>query len=90
MRTRLLAILLSVTIIVPFWASTVSAAEDPVVRFVVFEAQDCDHCLAVREEVLIPLSAEYGEQLEIRYFDIGATENYEVMVELEKAYGVSG
>ena len=90
MRTRLLAILLSVTIIVPFWASTVSAAEDPVVRFFVFEAQDCDHCLAVREEVLAPLSAEYGEQVEIRYFDIGAMENYEVMVELEKAHGVSG
>jgi glutaredoxin len=90
MRRRLLAILLSVITVVPVWASIAWAAEPPVVGLFVFEAQDCDHCQAVKEEVLNPLREEYGEQVEIRYFDIGAIENYEVMVELERTYGVSG
>jgi glutaredoxin len=90
MRRRLLGTLLCLIIIVPLWVSAAWAADGPVARFFVFEAQDCDHCRAVKEEVLTPLSAEYGEQVEIRYFDIGAIENYEVMVELEKASGVSG
>jgi len=90
MRKRLLDTLLCLIIIVSLWASTAWAADGPVARFFVFEAQDCDHCQAVKEEVLAPLSAEYGGQVEIRHFDIGAIENYEVMVELEKVYGVSG
>jgi cytochrome c biogenesis protein CcdA len=65
-------------------------AEEPVVRFFVFEAQDCDHCWVVREQVLAPLQEQYGPQVEIQAFDIGAMENYEVMVRLEKEYGVSG
>jgi cytochrome c biogenesis protein CcdA/glutaredoxin len=68
----------------------VAGAEEPVVRFFVFEAQDCEHCRVVREEVLAPLQEQYGRQIEIQTFDIGAMENYEVMVRLEKEYGVSG
>ena len=68
----------------------VAGAEEPVVRFFVFEAQDCEHCRVVREEVLAPVQQEYGRQVEIQTFDIGAMENYEVMVRLEKEYGVSG
>lgn len=69
----------------------VANAEEPVARFFVFEAQDCAHCQTVKEEVLIPLSSDqYGDQVEIRFFDIGALENYEVMVRLEGEYGISG
>ncbi len=90
MRARLLAILPCLILVAAFWGPLVAAAEGPIVRFFVFEAQDCSYCQAVKEEVLIPLSAEYGEQVEIRYFDIGAIENYEVMVRLEREHGVSG
>jgi thiol-disulfide isomerase/thioredoxin len=68
----------------------VATAEEPVARVFVFEAQDCAYCQAVENEVLAPLRQEYGQQLEIRAFDIGALENYETMVRLEREYEVSG
>ncbi|HAL60880.1 MAG TPA: hypothetical protein DCP08_00550 [Chloroflexi bacterium] len=64
-------------------------AQEPVVRFFVFYAQDCAHCQAVEEEVLIPLSQRYGEQIEVRRFDISVPQNYEVMLRLEGEYGFS-
>src|SRR4030042_5715345 len=90
MRARLLAMLPCLILVVGLWAPWAAAAEEPVVLFFVFEAQDCEHCRVVREEVLAPLQEEYGRQVEIQTFDIGAMENYEVMVRLEKKYGVSG
>jgi cytochrome c biogenesis protein CcdA/thiol-disulfide isomerase/thioredoxin len=68
----------------------IAGADEPVVRFFVFEAQDCEHCQAVREQVLAPLQEEYGSQVEIKAFDIGAMDNYVIMVRVEKEYGVSG
>jgi glutaredoxin len=70
--------------------ATVAGAEEPVVRFFVFEAQNCEHCQVVREQVLAPLQERYGRQVEVKTFDIGAMQNYEVMVRMEKEYGVSG
>lgn len=67
-----------------------ASADEPVARFFVFQAQDCAYCRAVDEEVLIPLAAEYGGRVEIRTFDIGAFENYEVLLRLERQYGVPG
>jgi thiol-disulfide isomerase/thioredoxin/sulfite exporter TauE/SafE len=68
----------------------IGMADEPVARFFVFEAQDCDHCHAVEEEVLAPLAEEYGDRVEIKQFDISSVANYEVMVRLEREYGVSG
>ncbi|MDH4209757.1 MAG: thioredoxin family protein, partial [Anaerolineae bacterium] len=90
MRARLLAIFPGLMLLIALWSPLAAAVEDPVVRFFVFEAQDCSHCQAVEEQVLTPLAEEYGGQIEIKRFDIGAMENYEVMVRLEKEYGVSG
>jgi glutaredoxin/sulfite exporter TauE/SafE len=90
MFRRLLFILLVALLGTLSLAPAVGAADEPVARLFVFEAQDCDHCHAVKEEVLAPLAEEYGERVEIRYFDIGAIQNYEVMVRLEQEYGVSG
>ncbi len=83
-------ILLSLCILSLLCFPVVTSADQPVARFFVFHAQDCAHCRAVEEGVLTPLSEEYGEQIEIKFFDIGALENYEVMVRLEREYGVSG
>jgi glutaredoxin len=90
MPRRLLLLLLFVTAAMLALLPVVGAADEPVARFFVFEAQDCDHCHAVKDGVLAPLAEEYGDRVEIRYFDIGAIENYEVMVRLEREYGVSG
>jgi thiol-disulfide isomerase/thioredoxin len=90
MLKRLTIVQLCVILIMLSLLAPVVGAEQPVVRFFVFEAQDCEHCQAVREQVLVPLQEKYGPQVEIKGFDIGAMENYEVMVRLEKQYGVSG
>jgi len=90
MSARLVLILLCLTLVVLSLVPAVASADQPVARFVVFEAQDCEHCQAVREEVLTPLTEEYGPNVEIRVFDIGAVQNYEVMVQLEREYRVSG
>ncbi len=90
MRARLLVVLPCLILVAVLWASLATAAEDPVVRFFVFEAQDCVVCQAVEKQVLMPLLEEYGAQVEIKRFDIGAMENYEVMVRLERQHGVSG
>ncbi len=81
------ATLLTVTLLL---LPGLASADEPVARFFVFQAQDCAHCQAVDEEVLSPLAAEYGDRVEIRTFDIGASENYEVMLRLERQYGVPG
>jgi len=65
------------------------SAQGPIVRFFIFYAQDCAHCQAVEEEVLTPLSQRYGEQIEVRRFDISVPQNYEVMLRLEGEYGFS-
>lgn len=83
-------ILLSLTILSLLCLPAVTSADQPVARFFVFHAQDCEHCRVVEEDLLTPLSGEYGEQIEIRFFDIGALENYEVMVRLEREHGASG
>jgi len=90
MPKRLAPVLLCLSMVLLSWPTGVVLAQEPVARFFVFEAQECEHCQAVREEVLAPLKAEYGDRIELRIFDIGAMENYELMVRLEKEYGVSG
>ena len=64
------------------------SAAQPVVRAFYFFSQDCSHCQAVLGEVLPPLLQKYGPQLELRYFDIAATENYRALLVLEKSRGV--
>jgi hypothetical protein len=90
MRKRLSFLFVSLTIVSLLFLPAITRAEEPVARFFVFEAQDCDHCRAVEEGVLTPLQEEYGGRVEIRAFDIGALENYEVMLRLEREYEVSG
>ncbi len=89
MHRRLLYLLLSLTILSLLCMPVATSANQPVARFFVFQAQDCLHCRAVEEDVLSPLKQEYGEQIEIRSFDLGALENYEVMIRLEREYGLS-
>jgi glutaredoxin len=90
MSTRIVTLLLCLTLLVLFLVPAAAGADQPVARFVVFEAQACEHCEAVREEVFTPLMEDYGSRIEIRVFDIGAVQNYEAMVHLEREYGVSG
>lgn len=46
------------------------ADSGPVVRMVYFTANDCPHCATVVDEVLNPLQAEYGAQMQIKVVEI--------------------
>jgi cytochrome c biogenesis protein CcdA/thiol-disulfide isomerase/thioredoxin len=81
--TAILAMFLFISCAFPLGAA------EPVVRAFYFFSQDCSHCQAVLGEVLPPLLQKYGSQLELRYFDIAATDNYRALLALEKRYGVT-
>ncbi len=59
------------------------------VRMVYFYATDCDHCMAIIEELLQPLQTEYGERMEIKMVEISDPRGYELMIEAEEIFGVS-
>jgi len=65
------------------------AASGSVVRVVYFYANDCPHCIAVIDEVLKPLQAQYGERLQIKMIEITAPDHYELLVRAEEIYGVA-
>ncbi|MBN1178133.1 MAG: hypothetical protein JXD18_02910 [Anaerolineae bacterium] len=73
-------------------ASYVAAQEDaPVVRMLYFWREGCTHCAAVEEEILAPLQEQYGDQIEIRMLEAGAStnpENYELLVRIEEVFNV--
>ncbi|UCC63853.1 MAG: hypothetical protein JSV36_01995 [Anaerolineae bacterium] len=45
-------------------------AQDAVVRFHFFYAEDCDACRAIKEEFLPSLAERYGGQMGINYLDV--------------------
>lgn len=59
------------------------------VRMVYFTANDCPHCAAVVNEVLNPLQAEYGDQMQIKVVEISDPVNYEMLIRAEEMFGVS-
>ena len=61
----------------------------PVVRMVYFTSAECLHCGAIVNEVLSPLQAEYGDQLQIKVVEISDPANYEMMIRAEELCGVT-
>ncbi len=59
-----------------------------VVRILFFYSVDCPHCQAVQEQVLTPLKTRYGDQVDIREFEISAPANYELLIRAEAQFGV--
>jgi hypothetical protein len=60
------------------------AQSGPVVRLVYFYSQDCPHCMPVISEVLTPLQAERGSQVQIKTVDISEPANYKMMIRAEE------
>ncbi|MFN2304652.1 MAG: cytochrome c biogenesis CcdA family protein [Anaerolineales bacterium] len=48
-----------------------------------FYANDCPHCIAVLEEVILPMQEKYGGLLDIRILEIGNPDYYEAMLLIE-------
>ena len=86
-----------VAVLILVWAGVAWARGDPVVRMVFFYRDDCPHCLAVIEEVLKPLQAEYGNRLEIKMVQYHDPQQpgevdpikYDMFIRAEEMLGVS-
>ncbi len=65
-----------------------SAAQEPVVRAVLFYSETCPHCQAILNEVLPPLQARYGSRLEVRLIEISTPGNYQTMLRIESLHAV--
>jgi cytochrome c biogenesis protein CcdA/glutaredoxin len=82
--TRLAAALL----VLAFMGGGAASAQDGVVRFRFFYAEDCEHCQALKNEQFPELLAKHGSLLEIVYLEISDPSIFQQMVALEKAYEV--
>jgi len=60
-----------------------------VVRMVYFTAEECSHCNAIINDVLTPLQAEYGDQIQIKMIEISDPDNYEMLIRAEDTFGVT-
>ena len=89
LRYRLWMVLLVLVLALAWGMGTVRAEGDPVVRMVYFTAAECPHCAAVMNEVLAPLQAKYGDQMQIKVIEISDPANYEMLIRAEEIFGVS-
>jgi len=60
-----------------------------VVHILYFYSVDCPHCQTVEEEVLGPLQAQYGDQLDLRMLEISDPANYELLVHTEEFFDIA-
>ncbi len=61
---------------------------DAPVHGLYFYSESCSHCQAIYNEVISPLKAEYGDNLDLRMLKIDFPENYELLIRAEQAFGV--
>lgn len=64
-------------------------ADEPVVRALLFYAEDCPHCQRVLQEIVPQLQMEYGDRLAIKLLEISDPEVYSQLLALEAIYGVT-
>ena len=84
--TRLAAALL--VLMLTIMGGGTASAQDAVVRFRFFYSEDCEHCLAIKNELFPDLLDEYGSQIEIIYLEISEPSVFQQMVAFEKEYNV--
>jgi len=87
-KSRLWAILLVLILVLVWGAGTARAEGQAVVRIVYFTAKDCPYCAVVMNEVLAPLKAKYGDQMQIKVVEISDPANYEMLIRAEEMFGV--
>jgi cytochrome c biogenesis protein CcdA/glutaredoxin len=87
-RSRIASFLLAVALLWTALSIPVDGQDDATVRIVYFYATTCEHCQVVIEEILQPLQTEYGEQMAIKMVEISEPENYELLIEAERAFDI--
>ncbi|MCD6576662.1 MAG: cytochrome c biogenesis protein CcdA [Anaerolineaceae bacterium] len=53
-----------------------------------FYSKDCPHCMAVLNDLLLPMQNELGTKLHIRLVEIDYPENYELLIRAEDRFSV--
>jgi uncharacterized membrane protein/thiol-disulfide isomerase/thioredoxin len=69
--------------------SPYQSSEQPVARGVMFWSSTCGHCEYVIKNVLPPLQAEYGDQLEIVMIELVAQEDVDRLFQTATAFGIA-
>jgi cytochrome c biogenesis protein CcdA/thiol-disulfide isomerase/thioredoxin len=68
-------------------ALPLGALADDTVEMTVYFSPTCGHCTAVHEQVLDPLSAAYGDRLQITWIDVSQAENLSKLETVEQEMG---
>jgi len=89
MRLRRLAVLMIVMTALIVSVGRVQAENGPTLRLVYFYSTECLHCMTIIDEVLTPLQAKYGDQLEVKLVEISDPDKYEIMIRAEEMFGIS-
>ena len=89
-RLRFYRRLAGLALLLTLWVTVVAPvqAQQPVVRGVMFWLAGCGHCEFVRNEVLPPLQAKYGEQLDILMVEIVTEEDLQRLYQTAALFGM--
>jgi len=77
-----------------FWGATAvapsptHAQEKPTVQAVMFWMEGCGHCVWVKENVLPPLAAQYGDQWQLELIELTNAEEFDHLFDLGAALGI--
>ena len=65
-----------------------AAQSTPIVRMMIFHSESCPSCQTIVDQFLPSLQSQYGAQVCMILFEISDPANMQVLVALERAYGV--
>jgi thiol-disulfide isomerase/thioredoxin len=60
----------------------------PAVRIVMFWANGCPHCHAILDQVLPPLQAQYGDQLQVHLIEVSPEATLQRFFQVAAALGI--
>jgi len=69
-------VFLALLFLIPIFSTAQEINSNPVARVIVFHSPACPHCRIVVNEVLPELQIRYGDQLEIRLYNLMENEGY--------------
>lgn len=84
----LLALLISLMMPSTLGASTLRQ-DAPTVSAVLFWLETCPHCHEVIEDVLPPIQAQYGAQLDLRLLELHTQLDFQKLYQVAEGYGVT-
>ncbi|HRQ37023.1 MAG TPA: vitamin K epoxide reductase family protein [Chloroflexota bacterium] len=64
------------------------AQEEPTVQAVMFWIEGCGHCVWVKENVLPPLAAQYGDQWQLTLIELSSAGDFDQLFDLGASLGI--